>query len=221
MDAFLKPLDSLAAFDGLASALTRETGLFSASGCTDAQKPHLIYALGRTFGGARLIVTFSEQRARQIQEDCRFFEPSVRYFPAKDILFYQADIRGNAITRERMAVYKAMLEEECPVIVTTFDALMDRMVPPETTAGFRMTLACGDTVSLESVRSRLVGMGYSFADRTEEPGEYSVRGGILDIFPLTEEFPYRIEFWGDEIDSVRSFSVESQRSLEYIRSLTI
>ncbi|MCD8299736.1 MAG: transcription-repair coupling factor, partial [Clostridiales bacterium] len=184
-------------------------------------KPHLIYAVSRVMGGHRLIVTFSEQRAREIVEAYRFFEPSVRYFPAKDILFYQSDIRGNAITRERMAVYRALAEEKCPVVVTTFDALMDRLIPPSALMGCRMDLAVGESADPEDIRGRLAAMGYAYAGQTEEPGEFSARGGILDIFPLTEEVPYRIEFWGDEIDSIRSFSPESQRSIENAESLVI
>lgn len=221
MRAFLEPLRGLLSFEELELAAARKAGVYAASGCTDAEKPHIMYGLNRAAGGARLIVTFSEQKARELMEAYRFFDPGVLYFPAKDILFYQSDIRGTALTQERMKVYRALMEEEQPVVVTTFDALMDRLVRPEVMESFLLHLRLGDVLNLEKMRERLVCMGYEYNYQAEEQGQFSVRGGILDIFPLTEEVPYRIELWDDEIDSIRSFSPESQRSLESVERLTI
>ncbi len=221
MDAFLKPMEGLAGFKELDEAVRSGAGLRAATGCTDAQKPHLIYAVSRACTNGRFIVVPGETRARELLEAFRFFDPNVKYFPAKDILFYQSDIRGIALTQERMEVYRSMLEGEHPTVITTFDALMDRLVPPQVMEGFRLTIAQEDTVDLDDFRSRLSRMGFEYADQTEEPGQFCVRGGILDVFPLTEEVPYRIELWGDEVDSIRSFSPESQRSIETIEKLTI
>ncbi|MCC8142430.1 MAG: transcription-repair coupling factor [Lachnospiraceae bacterium] len=221
MNAFLKPLKSLAGFKELEEAVRSDAGLYSVTGCTDAQKPHFIYAITRASANGRLIVVPSETRARELLEAYRFFDPVVRYFPAKDILFYQSDIRGNALTRERMEVYRALLEGEDITVITTFDALMDRLIPPQALLDSRLSVKQGTAVDLDDLRSRLARMGYEYADQTEEPGQFCVRGGILDVFPLTEETPYRIELWGDEVDSIRSFSPESQRSIETVESLMI
>ncbi len=221
MKSFLEPLKGLAGFEDLTRALARKGGFYSATGCTDAQKPHLIYGISRVLDCARLIVTFSEQRASELFAAYRFFDANVRYFPAKDILFYQSDVRGNTLTRERMGVYRALMEEGHPTIITTFDALMDRLVPPDVLSGYLFTIGRGESIDLGELRKKLSSMGYVYAAQTEEPGEFSVRGGILDVYPLTEENPCRIEFWGDEIDSIRSFSTESQRSIEDLESLTI
>ncbi len=221
MNAFLKPMEGLDGFKELDEAVRSGAGPCAATGCTDAQKPHLIYALSRACTNGRLIVVPGETRARELLEAFSFFDPNVKYFPTKDILFYQSDIRGVALTQERMEVYRALLEGEHPTVITTFDALMDRLVPPHVMEGFRLTIAQEDTVDLDDLRSRLTRMGYEYADQTEEHGQFCVRGGILDVFPLTEEMPYRIELWGDEVDSIRSFSPESQRSIETVEKLTI
>ncbi len=221
MDAFLKPLERLAGFKELDEAVRSDVGLHAVTGCTDAQKPHLIYAISRANENGRLIVVPSEQRARELLEAYRFFDSNVKYFPAKDILFYQADIRGIALTEERMAVYRSLLEGEHPTVITTYDALMDRLVPPQVIKEACLMIARGDTVNLGALRDRLSCMGYEYAGQTEEPGQFCVRGGILDVFPLAEEMPYRIEFWGDEVDSIRSFSPESQRSIETVERLAI
>lgn len=221
MKAFLEPLKELYSFSELETAVSRSGGVYAASGCTDAQKPHIMYGMNRAAGGARLIVTFSEQKARELLESCRFFDEQAYYFPAKDILFYQSDIRGTALTRERMKVYHMLSSMKRPLIITTFDALMDPLVRPEVMGAFLLTLRPGDVMDLEKMRNRLVGMGYEYASQVFEPGQFSVRGGILDIFPLTEEVPCRIELWDDEIDSIRSFSPESQRSIETLDCLQL
>ena len=187
------------------------------SGCMDAQKAHLIYGLGER-SDSRVIVTFQEQKAKEIYEDYRFFDEEVLYFPAKDVLFYQSDLRTNTLTRERLAVLKALLEAQekgRPVtVVTTFDALMNRMSAPAQFRAATRTFSVGDTIDAEGLKRDLVAMGYEREYQANAPGQFAVRGGIIDIYPITAEHPYRIELWGDEIDSIRAFDAESQRSLE-------
>ena len=220
MRAFTAPLHQLREFEEMKTAVSQSRGVVAAAGCMDTQKPHMIYGF-RQDSGACLIVTFNEQRARELLEAYRFFDDRAVYFPAKDILFYQSDIRGNALTRERMLAYRALMEQQKPVIVTTFDALLDRLVSPEIVEAMVLRIRTGDELDLKQMRERLVCMGYENNYQAEEPGQFAVRGGILDIFPLTEDAPYRIEFWGDEVDSIRRFSPESQRSVETLDEIEI
>lgn len=220
MDAFVRPLYELNSFEELEHFAEKPGTVISASGCMDAQKPHMIYGLnnGR---GTRVIVTFNEQKARELLEAYRYFEPKAVYFPAKDILFYQSDIRGNALTQERILAYRRLFEEENATIITTFDALMDRLVRPEILRGFLLRLKAEDTLDLEKLRQHLVGMGYESTYQVDAPGQFAVRGGIVDIFALTEELPYRIELWGDEIDSIRTFDPDSQRSVDTLDAIVV
>ena len=220
MDAFVRPLYELNSFEELEHFAEKPATVISASGCMDAQKPHMIYGLnnGR---GTRVIVTFNEQKARELLEAYRYFEPKAVYFPAKDILFYQSDIRGNALTQERILAYRRLFEEENATIITTFDALMDRLVRPEILRGFLLRLKAEDTLDLEKLRQHLVGMGYESTYQVDAPGQFAVRGGIVDIFALTEELPYRIELWGDEIDSIRTFDPDSQRSVDTLDAIVV
>ena len=220
MKAFLEPLQELNSFLQLQEFVKKNTGIAAAVGCMDTQKPHLVYALN-SGQGSRLIVTFNEQKARELLEAYRFFDNRVLYFPARDILFYQSDIRGNALTRERMMAFQALLEQEDAVIITTFDALMDRLIPPEAMKQSVLHLKPGDALDMEQTRARLVNMGYEYNYQAQDPGQFAVRGGILDVFPLTAEMPCRIELWGDEIDSMRLFSPESQRSMDDVEVLDI
>ena len=220
MESFIEPLRELKEYKELKQELPKMKGIVQVSGCIDTQKPHFIYGLleGERSG---LIVTFQEQKARELYESYRFFNRNAVYYPAKDVLFYQSDIRGNLLTAERLTAVKSLIEQEKPTVITTFDALMDKVLPLQEIAGNVLEYALADVLDMEEAKSRLVRMGYERSYQVEIAGQFAVRGGILDIFPLTEENPYRIELWGDEIDSIRSFDVESQRSIENLERVRI
>ncbi len=220
MRAFLEPLRSLEEMEKLRAQLRKEPGIRMVSGCIDPQKPHLMYGLGNDFK-YKVIVTFNEQKARELCEEYRFFEPGAVYYPAKDILFYQSDLRGNVLTRERILALKTLAEGNAVTIVTTYDALMNRLQKPDRFLKAVKTWRAGDAVDLQKLKKELVKIGYEPSYQVESAGQFAVRGGIVDIFPLTEENPYRMELWGDEIDSLRSFDVESQRSIENLESIEV
>ncbi len=220
MKAFLEPLQELNGFQELTRALDTEKGLVTVSGCTDAQKPHMIYAVNNGRKN-KIIVAFHEQRAKELYEDYRFFEPNVVYYPAKDVLFYQSDIRGNLLTAERINALKAIRENEHCTVITTFDALMNTMAPPQKLWDSILTIHPEDTLDMDEVKAQLIRMGYEKEYQVETMGQFAMRGGILDIFPLTEDNPVRIEMWGDEVDTLRSFDTESQRSIDNLEELVI
>ena len=220
MKSFTEPLSGLKEYADLKAQLKNTKETVQVSGCIDAQKPHFIYSLAGEKQSC-LIVTFQEQKARDLYESYRFFDRQAVYYPARDVLFYQSDIRGNLLTGERLAAVKAILCRERVTVITTFDALMDRIAPLSHIQDAILEYRVGETMDLEEVRKRLVEMGYERNYQVEIAGQFAVRGGILDIFPLTEENPYRIELWGDEIDSMRSFDVESQRSIENLEQVQI
>ena len=213
MKSFTEPLVELKEYADLRAQLKNAKEVVQVSGCIDTQKPHFIYSLVKGQKNC-LIVTFQEQKAKELYENYRFFDKDVVYYPARDVLFYQSDIRGNLLTGERLAAVKAILEQGQVTVVTTFDALMDRIAPVGHIKDAALDYALGDSLDMETVQKRLVQMGYERNYQVESAGQFAVRGGILDIFPLTEENPCRIELWGDEIDSLRRFDVESQRSIE-------
>ena len=218
MKTFVEPLQSLSGFSEMVQAAKKQPGLHSVTGCIDAQKPHMIYACN---DGNKIVVTFHEQKAKELYEEYRFFDPQAVYYPAKDVLFYQADIRGNVLTAERMRALKAIHEQERVTVITTFDALMNTQAPPTTIWDSVLTLRPEETVSLEELTAQLVRMGYEKEYQVETMGQFALRGGILDIFPLTEENPIRVELWGDEIDTIRSFDTESQKSIENLDEVRI
>ena len=217
---FANPLEELAEFQDMNKELNEGRGPLQVSGCVDSQKAHLISETG---GGKRwkLIVTYDDSRARELFEDYRTFDPAVYLYPARDLLFYSSDIHGNLLTRQRMQVFKSLLENETGTVVTTADALMDRLLPLSEIQNSCVHVACGETILLEKLKGRLSQLGYERVGQVDGMGQFSIRGGIIDIFPLTEELPVRIELWGDEVDSIRSFDLESQRSVEELQEVAL
>ena len=220
MKTFTEPLKGLKEFEDLNEALPKLAGVIQISGCIDAAKPHMIHSINNGSGN-RIIVTFQEQKAKELWEEYRFFDKRAAYYPAKDILFYQSDIRGNVLTAERINALKLMAEEKECTIITTFDGLMNPMPSPEKFIQAVRKVAVGDSIDLEQFTKHLAELGYEKNYQAETRGEFSVRGGIIDIFPLTEDNPFRIELWGDEVDSIRSFDAESQRSIENLEEVHI
>ena len=220
MKAFIQPLQSLAEFEQIQKCAGENRGIMEISGCIESQKVHMMYGLSGLFP-SHLILAEDEKRAKEIYEDYRFYDKEVYYYPAKDLLFFQADIHGNLLIRQRMQVIKALLEKERITVVTSIDGCMDFLLPLEEIKKSLIHYESDSPIDLEALKDSLVALGYERVGQVEMPGQFSVRGGIIDIYSLTEENPWRIELWGDEIDSIRSFDAESQRSLENLDEITI
>ena len=219
-DLFEKPLRELKDFEDLSGDLLKKAGPVMASGCMDSQKVHLMYEAAKQ-EGLRLVVTYDDTRAREIYEDLRFFDPDVWLYPARDLLFFSADIHGNLLTKQRMTVFRHLMEKSSGWVVTTFDGLMDHLLPLQYLKEQVLTVEGGQTIDVEKWKKRLTELGYERMGQVDGMGQFSIRGGIIDVFPLTEELPVRIELWDDEVDSIRTFDIESQRSIEQLESIRI
>ena len=220
MKAFMAPLQGLAEFERIKEKSKTNKGILQVSGCMESQKSHLMYGLSET-APYRLILAEDERRAREIYEDYRFYDKKIYSYPAKDLLFFQADIHGNLLIRQRMKVIRALLEEKELTVVTSIDGCMDFLEPLEKIKSQLIHYENDSTIDMDQLKNKLVDLGYERVGQVEMPGQFSIRGGIVDIYCLTEENPWRIELWGDEIDSIRSFDAESQRSLENLEEITI
>ena len=220
METLLAPLRELEEYTQLKIAIEKGHTPVNVIGCMDTQKCHLIYGLA-DLCEVTLIVTHNEIRAKEIMEDYRMYDRNIMYYPAKDLIFYSADVHGQAIVKERLKVIQALAEKKPVTIVTTIDAGMDYCLPFERYLENKISIAEGDILDLSEVQTKLSEMGYENVAQVEREGEFSVRGGILDVFPLTEESPCRVDFWDDEVDTIRSIDVESQRSVENLEEIHI
>ena len=226
MSTLTAPLKESENYIKIVEAMQKDPSSVLVEGCAEAQKLHLAYALSKEESLAacarfKLIVTYSEKRAREILEGFRFYDRNTVLFPAKDLIFYQADLRGRELDTERIRCLRRLMEGRPATVVTTFSALMTPQVPLEVLEKSVIEVSKRGELSLSDTANRLVSLGYEKQYQVEKPGQFAIRGDILDIFELTEENPYRIELWGDEVESIRAFDVLSQRSLARLESVRI
>ncbi len=217
---FREPLTELYEFTEMEEAVRRKQGPLLVSGCLDSQKVHLMQELAPDRPW-KLVVTYDESRAREICDDFGCFRRDAWLYPAKDLLFYSADIHGNLLARERVSVLQHMMEDSAGVVVTTIDGLMDHLLPRAQMRNHVLHVKNGEDLDLEKMKTTLVELGYERTAQVDGMGQFSIRGGILDIYPLTEETPIRIELWDTEVDSIRTFDPESQRSIEQLNEVRI
>ena len=220
MRALLAPLQELGEYEEIKKMLGKERAAVTVSGCVDSEKLHMIYGLSDGFRH-KIIVTFSDLKAKELYEDYQFYDRNVMIYPAKDLIFFQADIHGNQLIIQRMKCLRRLMEGRPTTIITTFDALMTPQIPLSVQKENIVSVNKQSHIDERSLAVRLTELGYEKNYQVEAPGQFSIRGGIVDVFDLTEENPYRIELWGEEVESIRSFDILSQRSIEKLESVSI
>ncbi len=214
-----QPLENLESFHLAQNRIKYHETPVAIYGAIDSQKCHMINALSSH--AEKLVITYNDVRAREIYEDMKFFEEDVFLYPSKDIIFYSADVHSNDIARARMEVFKQLIEHQKGTIILSVDGLVDRLMPREVIEASVMHVKAGETLSTTGLGMKLIYMGYKRVDQVENKGQFTIRGGIIDIYPLTEKEMVRIELWGDEVDSIRRVNSETQRSTTSVDSVEI
>ncbi len=220
MNSFTSLISGSTEYEQTKRALELGRTPVSVTGCVDSQKCHFVASLFEDYK-VRAIVTYNEIRARELCEDLKLFGANPRVYPAKDLIFYQADIKGNAIVKERAAAIKEMLSGRPVTIVMSIDAALDKILPLKKVKEATIKISRNEELDASELEKKLVALGYERQAQVSAPGEFAVRGGIIDIFPLNDENPARIELFGDEVDSVRSFDADSQRTIDTLDELLI
>lgn len=221
MSLFKNPLKELGAYEEIEKAISDKNAPIQITDLSQMAKVHLISELLNEKKAWKLVITYDEARAGSLYEDMKCFYKNIYLYPAKDLLFFAADIRGYRISQERMRVWKAISDTEGGIVVTTIDALMDKLESYESFKSNILHINENDSIDLTALSKKLSQMGYERCDKVALPGQFSLRGGIIDIYSLTDSFPIRLELWGDTIDSMRSFDVDSQRSIDSIKDVYI
>ena len=159
MNTFIAPLKELKEFNDIRDNIITNTLPVQVTGCLDSQKCHLAYALGKDFR-YKVIVTYSDIKAKEIYEDYRLYDKDVILYPAKDIIFYSADIHGNAIVRDRLKVLRRLLEKQKATIIMTLDGGMDRLLPLTTMKDRILRISMDSIIDLHKFSGELVHLGY-------------------------------------------------------------
>lgn len=190
-------------------------------GLVGSQKSFWLAALKASLPSPLVIICADVQEGRQLAAELATFLPEqVEFFPPREMLPYQVYAHSNEIQGQRLAVLAKILQGSLSCLITTGEALLQRLIPREVLSQSLFTLRREEVVSWEGLIEKLTQLGFERVDLVESPGQFSVRGGIIDVFLVTEPYPVRLEFFDDEIDSIRYFDLESQRSIEDLEEIT-
>ena len=190
------------------------------SGLTDTAKVHMAYSTKFYTDKPICIITYNEMQAKKIKQDFNFFEDHVRFFPKRDVISFDYIAESKDVLHDRISTLNDVIGNKIPVIITTIEAVMQKMIPKDALYKNIITLKTGDEISLDKLKNILVSLGYERYDLIEGKGQFSIRGGIIDI-ATSSKTGIRIELWGDEIDSIRDFNISTQRSKENLKQVTL
>ncbi len=168
-----------------------------------------------------LIICASIQEANQLSDELTFFlkksfSGQIHLFPDWETLPYDAFSPHEDITANRIKLLATMAKNQQDIYIVTVATLMQRLAPKQSLEADIFLLKVGDIFELELTRTRLVALGYQCVSEVQRHGEFSIRGAIVDIFPSNSTAPYRIDLFDNEVDSIRTFSTEDQRSIDKI-----
>ncbi|MDW8801673.1 transcription-repair coupling factor [Clostridium sp. A1-XYC3] len=221
LDGLFKPLKSSREFKNIISGIGGNKFPIGIFGLSESAKSYLIDGVFNELDKPFLVLTHSDVEARKLYEDLSFYIPKVYYFPNKEVVFYNIDAISGDLRWERLKVIREMLNKEKKVIVTSIETLASSYIPVDLYREHTFTMSVGKTLDLEKLSEKLVQCGYERVEIVEAKGQFSVRGGIMDVYSPISAEPYRVELFGDEIDSIRSFNLESQRSIEKVKEIEL
>lgn len=221
LKGLIKPLENSDKFKEIINNLNSNRDPVNIYGVSESGKSYILDGIYENLDTSVVIITHSDMEAKNLYEDLCFYTTEVYYFPTKEVVFYNIDAISGDLRWARLKVIKEMLNNKKKIIVTSIDAFASVYTPKELYKNYSFTLKTGDEVNFRDLSKKLVESGYERVEIVEGKGEFSLRGGILDVFPPTSAYPFRIELFGDEIDSMRSFNIESQRSIEKVSEFEI
>ena len=221
MQWIFDPLKEIDAFNKLTEA-ARAGGIFAVYGVDDSQRLHLMAGLAMELKRPLLFVTATEPEAQQAYDDLTsLLDGRVALLPGREVSFQRMDAQSTDLAARRLSALGAAARGSLRALVTTPSALLYRLMPRKRFDQAVFELREGDELSPEGLMRRLVDAGYEAASRVEARGQCALRGGIVDVFPVGLPNAVRVEFFGDEIDSLREFDADSQRSISRIARCTI
>ena len=221
MNTIIGELGKSNKFVDLSNQIENKKSPISISGLTDVGMVELLSAINQYNKKPILLITYNEIQAKQILEIVENFEKEKAVlFPKKEIVTYDFVAESKDLPYERIETLNKIKDKKNLIVVTTIEALMQKLPPKEILFKNILEFKVGDIYNLEELKKTLVNLGYSRCEFIEGRGQFSVRGGIVDI-SINETLGVRIEFWGDEVDSIRNFNITSQRSINTLDKIKI
>lgn len=221
LDGLIEPIKKSDKFKCIIDEIKKKKFPIAVFGLSESSRSYLIYAMYNQQNNPFLIITHSDVEARKLYEDMSFYLPQVYYFPTREVVFYNIDAISGDLRWERLKVIREMLNPGKKIIITCVESLASVYIPVELYKDYIFKISVGDKVNFRYISEKLIQCGYERTDIVEGKGQFSIRGGIMDVYsPICQE-PYRVELFGDEVESIRNFNLESQRSIDKIKCIEI
>lgn len=218
MNNFLiDPLKNLDQYNKLITDIKEKKSPIATYGIIDESIGHFLYALREHTDKQILLVTDNELKSRRIFEDIKYLGyKDVFLLPKGELLFYDIDALSHERTNQRLQVISKLAKGEDLLIITSIEAILNKLISADVFKSYSQDIRLGDTIDLDNLVKKLAEGGYERVNLVEGVGQFSIRGGIIDFFPPHSSNPIRIELFDDEIDSIRTFDIVSQRSIEVL-----
>lgn len=221
MSAFAEVLKTSPEYKTLEKAVKSKNLPVGVLGVSGIHKAHIINSLCGNLGRRALVIMPDEAAATKLCEDLRVFGKNSFLYPARDFSFTSAENRSHEYEQRRINALTNILNGTADIVVCSAEAAVQRTIPPEDLKKHSLTIRRGEDIKLGDITSVLLSAGYTRADMVEGVGQFSVRGGILDLFSPDDQNPVRIEFWGDTVDTMAHFDIMSQRRTDNVDKLTL
>ena len=220
MNTIIGELGKSSKFIDLLKQIENKKSPIEILGLTDVGMAQIVSSI-HEFGKKPIcIITYNEIQAKKIKEDLNYFTDKVVLFPKKEIVTYDYIAESKDLPYQRIESLNTITSKKNLIIVTTIEAILQKLPSKEVLYQNKLEFKVGEIYNLEEIKRKLIKLGYSRYDLIEGRGQFSVRGDIVDI-AVTENTGIRLEFWGDEIDSIRNFNITSQRSIQNLEKATI
>ena len=221
-DVLLYPLQNLNEYKEIISYIGESNGAALVNGLLPMQKPHIAYSVFKELKKQILFIANSDLEAKKIYEDLEgYIKGKVEYLSSQDIYFYHLDAKDRSEEAKKLKTLFKLAKGEKVIVVTSAEAILRKYIPKKVLVDNVITFKVGDIVDIEKLTNTLINLGYERVSKIEGFGQFSIRGGIIDIFSLEYTNPIRMELFDDEIDSIRTFDVFSQMSIEKIKKVII
>ncbi len=220
MNILTNELENSKKFSEVVNHIKMQKSPISLSGLSDMGKIHVISALKNSLGKNICVITYNQIQAKRLQKDLEYFDSKIAIFPKKELVTYDYIAESKDLPYERIEVLNDIRRNKINIVILTIESLMQDMIPKNVLYKNSMKVKVGDSLSIDYLKQKLVNLGYERNDLIDGRGQFSIRGGIVDI-SISEKQGVRLEFWGDDIDSIRRFDIISQRSIEMLQDFEI
>ena len=222
MNPLIKSLANSSNYTSLIRKISNEDkNRLSMVGLTDSSKAWMLYGITQNSNKSSIIVCSNVFQANKIMQDLKFYasEIEIVYLPSRTLQYYDIEAESKDIANQRMYAIERILSGKRNIVVTTIDSLLIKMFPNTRYKGEEFSLNVGDTIQVNKLIDKLSKFGFERTENVEGKGQFAVRGGIIDLFCINNDLPYRIEFFGDDVDSIRTFDPITQRSIDTVKKI--